>query len=441
MDFDFNDDFSTDFDSELNSDFNDGFDDIFSDGLTEPYDDGFDFDDEDREKHRRESSRENRARRDEQRQKARRKKLIARRATIVGFAVLLLILVIASLVAGTRWLVKSIGGGTQETVAETVAPTEPKRIYTFKKPDIADDKKSEGYYSSANGNVYIYNKAALETFMGDDASAKSYAECISEFKALVGDKVTVYNMVVPTHIEFAVPQRLIDNKSVETVSQADNLKVLFDSYTEDVIGINCYNKLSEHCKEYLYFNTDYYWTGLGGYYGYQAFCEQSDNKVLNLSVCTDNSVDGFEGQLLYCDMSLYENLDTVHYWTFPYSTYGMRTDSNGAAPYETSIYYPASTAGPYAYGTFLWGDCPLFVEYNSDLTNGKKIAVVKDSFGNPFVPYLTANYEQVHVIDYRYYDGNLQQYCTDNGIDEVLFVNNIENANSSDCLDSLRTIF
>lgn len=425
MDFDFSefDEFKESF--ELDDDFSDS------------YNDDFDEDSEENENKRIEA---NRRRRSANREKARKKKLFARRATIVGFGVLLVILIGAGLWAAVNGIVGSLKK-QEETVAPTVAATEA-RTFTFNAPEIADDKKVEGYFSSANSSVYIYNKAALEVFNGENSKALGYAQTISQFKKLVGDDVTVYNMVVPSHIEFSLPKRLVESGEVKTASQAENINTIYTNYTEDVIAINCYNKLSEHCKEYLYFNTDYYWTGLGAYYGYQAFCEQTDNKVLDLSVCTDNSVAGFEGQLLYCDMGLYENLDTVHYWTFPYSTYAMRTETNGAEAVETSIYYPASTAGSYTYGAFLWGgDYPLFVEYNKDLTNGEKILVVKDSFGNPFVPYLTANYEQVHIIDYRFYEGSISDYCTENGITKVLFINNIMNANSDTQQDALSKIF
>lgn len=380
------------------------------------------------------------ARRSIEREKARKKRLFARRATIVTIIVLILILIIALITACCKAVFNSFSNN-EETVAETVAATEPKQDnLKFVEPDISENKDAKGYFSSVNGAVYIYDKMAFELFSGTESSAKDYADCISDFKASVGDDVTVYNMVIPNHIEFGLPRKYIENGTVQTSSQSENIKAIYTSYSEDVIPINCYNKLSEHCDEYIYFNTDHHWTGLGAYYAYQAFCEQTDQKVLDLSVCTENVVDGYEGSLIDCDGSLYENLDSVHYWTFPYNTYAMRTDNMGETPYETTVYYGGATSGPYTYGAFIWGDCPLFVEYNTDLTNGKKIAVVKESYGNAFVPYLTANYEQVHVIDFRYFDGNLKQYCADNGIDEVIFVNNILAANTAIQVDRIRTL-
>ena len=41
-----------------------------------------------------------------------------------------------------------------------------------------------------------------------------------------------------------------------------------------------------------------------------------------------------------------------------------------------------------------------------------------------------SNYDEVHVIDFRYYSGSLKQYCSDNGITEVLFLNGVMSANT-----------
>ena len=88
------------------------------------------------------------------------------------------------------------------------------------------------------------------------------------------------------------------------------------------------------------------------------------------------------------------------------------------------------------------GDNPLSVlKSSSDKAQDKKIAVVKESYGNAFAPYLTYNYKEVHVIDFRTFGKNLPQYCKENGIDEVLFLNGIMSANTQIQLDSMSTLF
>ena len=63
--------------------------------------------------------------------------------------------------------------------------------------------------------------------------------------------------------------------------------------------------------------------------------------------------------------------------------------------------------------------------HNETKTDGSSILVIKESFGNAFVPFLVDSYEYVYVVDARYYDGNLVDFVTAHGIDEVLFINNL----------------
>lgn len=370
----------------------------------------------------------------------RKRKLLVRRTLIVTVGVVIVALVILLLVKAGQTL---MGQGVNPSTADEASTLEePVDKYAaakvFNTPSIPEEKKANGHISPYTDSVYIYNNAAYELFHPDDYAAQNYANSLSEFKRKSPD-ITVYNMLVPEHIEFGVPTKV--TSTLTTDSQADYIHKVYDGYEADIIPVNCYNKLAEHLKEYLYFNTDRCWTGLGAYYGYAAFCEQSGNRTLNLGVCTEHTIDSYEGPLLYADDGLYSHLDTVHFWTFPYETYAERTDSMGEDPYQISVYYEGETGGPYAFGVFIWNSSALFVEHNETLGNGKKIAVVKDSFGNPFVPYLTANYEEVHVIDYDYYTGSLKSYLKNNKIDTVLFLNSVSASAASDEVVKLRNLF
>ena len=322
-----------------------------------------------------------------------------------------------------------------ETEAETTAPepTTPQADLTFDTPNIPDDGSS-GYTSASDQGLYIYKNAAYELCGASDEAGKDYAAAISEFKNAAPD-FTVYNMVVPTHTEFGIPSRLAGE--IYTQSQSQNIKTIYSSYTADVKPINCYNALCKHKDEYIYFNTDHHWTGLGAYYAYQAFCEQTGQQALALTDCTEQTIDGFEGSFYSADASL--SPDSVHYWKFPYQTHAKRQEESGAEMYDTDVYYEGA-AGSGAYITFIYGDSSLFIEYNDTNKNGKKIAVVKESYGNAFVPYLTNNYEEVHIIDFRYFTQNIKEYMQENGITEILFLNNTMSANAAMQVDRIREL-
>ena len=386
--------------------------------------------------------------------KERRRKLIIRRTLIVTVGLLIVFLIVFVLVLIGKAL---FGGGgsaakdgnnvVEATVSDphadpselaagaTAAPA-PAAEMTFQTPKIHDDGTTVGAFSNANAGVYMYDGMACELFGWSDSSAKDYAKAISEFKKKAPE-YTVYNMVVPNHTEFALPRRL--NDEVGTMIQSENLKAIYESYTADVKPINCYNKLCEHIDEYIYFNTDHHWSGLGAYYAYTAFCEQTGQKALSLSDCEEHTIPDFEGTLY--DSTQQNGLDTVHWWQFPYETHAMRQDSPGAELQQTTVYYEEEPSGPYSYGVFIWGDAPVFVAYNDELNSGKKIAVVKESYGNALAPYFTNNYDEVHVIDFRYFEGSLKSYMQDNDIDEILFVNNVMSANTALQVDRIREIF
>lgn len=376
-----------------------------------------------------------------------RNRIIIISAAVVIVAVLITLIVLMFKACGTDNK-KSISTDTIEqqnkvtsTVAATTASDAPEQSNDvlsasyFETPQIDDDNsKGTQYY-----NIYAWNKAGYELFGGTESSAEKYATTVNGFaKKFSG--VTVYDMVIPNHTEMGLPQRLKDSDAPST-SQADNIKTIYAGLDKSVTAINAYNYLSEHNKEYIYFKSDHHWTGLGAYYAYKAFADTKKLPALSLDDCTEATIEGFTGTFMKTAPNVLDT-DTVHYWKFPYDVTLDITDTNGNVNTYDSPYYSAAAGGDYTYGVFLMGDNPLSVlKSSSDKAQDKKIAVVKESYGNAFAPYLTYNYKEVHVIDFRTFGKNLPQYCKENGIDEVLFLNGIMSANTQIQLDSMSTLF
>lgn len=305
----------------------------------------------------------------------------------------------------------------------------------FKTPQIKDDK-SNGYSAYS---IYVWNKQGFELFGSDEARATTYAETINGFADKLNG-ITVYDMVIPNHTEMGLPQRLKDSDAPST-SQAENIKSIYSKLSDKVTPINAYNYLADHNDEYIYFGSDHHWSGLGAYYAYSAFAKTNDLPVLSLDDCTEQQIEGFTGTFSNTASGL--DTDTVHYWEFPYEVTMDITDENGNLNTYTSPYYQYAEAGSLTYGVFIMGDHPLTVlkSASENAEEGKKIAVIKESYGNAFVPYLTYNYEEVHVIDFRTFGDNLVSYCQQNGIDEVLFLNGVMSANTQIQLDSMSGLF
>ena len=58
---------------------------------------------------------------------------------------------------------------------------------------------------------------------------------------------------------------------------------------------------------------------------------------------------------------------------------------------------------------------------------GRNVLVIKDSFANSFAPFLTQNYENIYMIDLRYYNGDMKAYLQEHDITDVLVLYNISN--------------
>ncbi len=205
---------------------------------------------------------------------------------------------------------------------------------------------------------------------------------------------------------------------------------------KNVIPVNAYNKLSEHCNDYVYFSSDHHWTGLGAYYAYTAFAEEAKLPVLNLSSCTETKIEGFNGT--FSGMASTElNKDTVSYWKLPYEVKNTITNSNGEELEVDSPYYD----GADGYGVFIYGDNPIEVlKSSSPSANGEKIAIIHESYGNAFVPYLTYNYSEVYSIDFRSWSGSLKTFCQQKGITNVIFLNGVMSSATQVQLDSIESI-
>ena len=71
-----------------------------------------------------------------------------------------------------------------------------------------------------------------------------------------------------------------------------------------------------------------------------------------------------------------------------------------------------------------------FCQVRTGMKNHRRLMILKDSFGNAIPGYLFYSFEEIHVVDYRYFGRNMKKYVEENKITDILFANNIFNAYS-----------
>ncbi len=315
----------------------------------------------------------------------------------------------------------------QESASQAEKEPEEKTAQTsFKEPEIQDDNTDGELLDS----IYVWHNAGYPLYNPSDNAAEGYAQAVNS----VADKLEashIYSIVIPNRTEMGLPKRIKEGAEI-SASQAEIISAVNESLSDKLTPVNVYNTLAEHNSEYIYLNTEEYWTALGAYYGYSAFAQENQLKTLSLDDCKEEKLEGFTGS--YTLISGEITPDTLSIYSLPHSVTMDITRSDGSQESFDSPYDSNAQPGSDTFAAYLTGDNPLSV-LKSEAENAKgKVLVVKDSGGNCFVPFLTANYSEVHAVDlysFAQQMGSLADYCSQNSIDDVIILSEMTDVGSS----------
>lgn len=286
---------------------------------------------------------------------------------------------------------------------------------------------------TSNARVIVYNDTgtvaigdtAYELYNYVEGTASQYARLVNRLAKKAGNNATVYDIVVPTSAGITLPDN--KKKQVNTSDQQEALNKLQGKMSGRVSFVSLYEKMMEHRAEYIYFRTDHHWTARGAYYAYQAFCEASGRDCHKLSEYKKKTAKGFKGTF-YRETNNNKNLrkDSVVTY-FPVSKkVSMQYTTTDGGKVSAPVVDDASRYGEsMKYLAFISGDNPLTVIKNKKLKDKSVCVVIKESYGNAFVPFLTDHYQTVYVIDYRYWEGKLADFIKKKKAQDVIFLNNI----------------
>lgn len=184
--------------------------------------------------------------------------------------------------------------------------------------------------------------------------------------------------------------------------------------------IDVASELAEHAGEYIYYKTDHHWTGLGAYYAYLASCQavQITNPINDYKVYTVS--DDFKGTLASktgepftkdkVQIYVPEKEETVYYVNYP--------DTGEQSP---TLYVRDKLEEKDDYQVFFGGNHAL-VEIHTANDTGRNLLVFKDSYANSFVSFLLPYFDDIYMVDPRYYYDDLNGLLNASSITDVLFL-------------------
>ena len=298
------------------------------------------------------------------------------------------------------------------------------------------------------GGLLVVEDTAYEYYNFVTDLANEYITAVVNAGSKLAGKATVYDMVIPTSIDIMLPESYIEKNSLNTSDQKKAIdEYILPSITAqdpNIKTVSIFDTLKAHANEYLYFRTDHHWTQLGAYYGYVEFCKARGFEPVALDQFDRADYSGYLGSFYTATNSaaLAANPDTVEAY-IPRADVNLSfTQTDG----QTVESWPLIADGEQydttsKYIAYCAGDQPYEEIVNNDMAEGPSIVVVKESFGNCFLPFLVNHYKTVYVVDYRYYDGTVTDLVNSTGATDVLLLNNISMTRNEGLIDSFSNIF
>jgi hypothetical protein len=157
----------------------------------------------------------------------------------------------------------------------------------------------------------------------------------------------------------------------------------------------------------LYYRTDHHWTTEGGaWLAYAQYCELNDKSPILPPQEMLLTVEDFYGTN-YSKTKLATTMpDTLYYYDFDNELRIYEQQADGATNLvrKGGIMDEEKLSTYDKYAAFLWGNNG----YSELDGNGEgSILVIKDSYGNCFIPYLTQNYAKIGIVDLRAWNTSL----------------------------------
>ncbi|MBR0207894.1 MAG: hypothetical protein IJQ43_03245 [Oscillospiraceae bacterium] len=255
-----------------------------------------------------------------------------------------------------------------------------------------------------HGTALQINGAAFEKFQFNEGLTTLNANMVSRAAGIAKEyDVRFFDMPIPASVGVLLSSDLLDRLGMDDQGKAIAFK--FEKESDDVLKVNVFNTLVRHNSEYIYFRTDHHWTALGAYYAYEAFCRVAGFEPVSLEEYTELDMGDFLGSF-YSTSPQPAKLETDRLYAYqPPGNIEMQVYNNGYT-FPADVIFDKSQANKFdKYVSFLGGDHTMTVLTNTDLDDDAPNCVVyKDSYGNPFVIYLTQHYHRVYALDFRKYD-------------------------------------
>lgn len=303
------------------------------------------------------------------------------------------------------------GNSSGKTTVQTVEPPDSKAM-------------DEAFQKQLQDNLYVKDGAAYSLYYFVQDSATEYIDALNNAAAKLSGVANVYDILIPNNSGV-----LLSDDDLAKLGGSDQKQAIeyYYSLMQGVKTVDIFDTLKSHNDEYIYFRTDHHWTADGAFYAYEEFCKAKGITEIPREKRKKDTFEGFLG-------SFYSNLqnqdmkkkpDTIYAYE-PIGTNDMTYWNDDGSEQKWNVIMDVNGWDKGTlYSTFVGGDTPMAVIENPNVTDGSTCVVMKESYGNAFIPFLVDHYSTIYILDYRYSNVNVIDFVKEKQADDLICINNI----------------
>ena len=291
--------------------------------------------------------------------------------------------------------------------------------------NVAGQNESHGVYRMKDGSL-------AERFDGSDP--EQYAETIEALQAFAARYPSI-----PKHF-MLVPNAVSQNASLlPTAAITEDQNTYIDQFYQDLnagkdAASAAFYRTPDVRESFaaakkeglrLYYRSDHHWTTSAARLGYQLLAGgdfmdlRGKDRALPLStVCST-----FTGSLAAESGYRVKEPDSIEVYTFPqdfyFTVYYIDETKRVATCYQVE-----KLSGDDPYQVFFGGNHPL-IDVQTSAGTGRKLLVFKDSYANAFLSFLFEDFDEIQIVDPRYYYDDIDALAGAGGFTDILFLYNV----------------
>lgn len=313
----------------------------------------------------------------------------------------------------------------EETMPSDTSSEEPS------KETERETETETGPTSETIDGYYVEGDTCWELYYYKADLVDRYCRVVVQTALDLNGLATVYDMVVPTSYCYGLSlEKITELGASDGLATIDHIYKAIDAYCPQagveipVVTLPVHEMLGEHYDDYIYFRTDHHWTGKGAWYASRYFLDAVKRDYPPLEAYETFTYESFLGSLYRHtqNQNLKNNPDTLVAYLSP-TVSELLTAGKGVYTTNPLVHKEITSSNKYL--CFCAGDHEYYEVHNDTIKDGSSILIIKESYGNAFIPMLADSYEYVYAVDYRFWRGDLVSFVEEKGIDTVLFLNNL----------------